>query len=102
MTTALVPKELEKEFCDLVAAWTEDTQYLSSVQQIVAHPAYQRIIALGTAVLPLILRDLPHRQSLWFWALHQITGEDPVPEGQSGAAAVMAWQAWGRAKGYLV
>ncbi len=49
-----------------------------------------RIIALGTAVLPLILRDLPHRQSLWFWPLRHITGEDPVPEGQAGAAAVAA------------
>src|SRR5689334_6182355 len=102
MATVIVPKELEEEFRELVAAWVNDTQYLSSVQQIVAHPAYQRIVALGTPVLPLIFRDLPNRQSLWFWALHQITGEDPVQEGQSGAAAVAAWQAWGRARRYLV
>ena len=47
-------------------------------------------------------RDLPVRQSLRFWALHRIGGEDPAREGQSGAAAVAAWQDWGRTQGYLV
>jgi len=102
MATVLVSKELEADFHELVSLWVQDTQYLSNVQQIVAHPAYQRIIALDAPVLPLIFRDLPIRQSLRFWALQRISGEDPVPEGQSGAAAVAAWQAWGRTQGYLV
>jgi len=102
MATVLVSKELEADFHELVSLWVQDTQYLSNVQQIVAHPAYQRIIALDAPVLPLIFRDLPIRQSLRFWALQRISGEDPVPEGQSGAAAVAAWQAWGRTQGSSV
>jgi hypothetical protein len=102
MTTIQAAKELEKEFSDLVTAWTDDTLYLSSIQQIVSHPAYQKIISLGPPVLPLIFRDLPNRQSLWFWALHQISGADPVADDQVGDAAVSAWLAWGRARGYVV
>jgi len=102
MATILVPKELEEQFCDLVATWEEDTQFLSSIPRIVAHPAYQRIIALGEPVLPLIFRDLHNRQSLWFWALRYITGEDPVGENQAGKAAVAEWQQWGKSRGYLV
>ncbi len=69
--------------------------------KIVSHPAYQKIIALGTPELPLIFRDLSNRQSLWFWALYRITGADPVAEGQAGDAAVAAWLARGEARGYI-
>lgn len=101
MATVLVSKELEKQFDDLVTQWTDRTRYLSSIQKIAADSAYQQIIALGEPVLPLIFRDLPHRQSLWFWALHQITGADPVATDQVGAEAVVAWLVWGRERGYI-
>ncbi len=101
MATILVHKALEEQFRTLVAEWTADTLYLSNIQKIVSHPAYQKIISLGTPVLPLIFRDLPNRQSLWFWALHQITGADPVAEDQTGDAAVAAWLAWGEAREYV-
>jgi hypothetical protein len=68
----------------------------------VEHPAFREIISLGTAVVPLMLRDLQERPRLWVWALPEITGADPVPPGERGNIANMseAWLRWGRAHGY--
>lgn len=67
------------------------------------HPAYQRIIGLGPAVIPLILADLARQPDHWFWALKALTGEDPVSPGDRGKMAAMseAWLRWGRANGYI-
>jgi hypothetical protein len=65
------------------------------------HPAYQRIIGLGTAAVPLILAELEKDLDQWFWALKAITGEDPVPPESRGKMREMAdaWLNWGRKKG---
>jgi len=55
---------------------------------------------MGSHVLPLIFRELPEGRSLWFWALHAITREDPVVEDESGDQAVEAWLTWGKERGY--
>ncbi len=67
------------------------------------HPAYQRIIGLGPAVIPLILADLARQPDHWFWALRALTGEDPVPAEARGRVKAMAdaWLQWGRENGYL-
>jgi hypothetical protein len=68
------------------------------------HPAYQRIIGMGPAVVPFMLerfRDgaLEH----WFWALSAITGENPITEDIAGNIKKMAeaWVQWGKTNGYL-
>jgi hypothetical protein len=93
---------VEKRFRQLEATWTAETGYLSSYQDIVEHPAFREIIGLGTAVVPLMLRDLQERPRLWVWALPEITGADPVPPGEGGNIAKMseAWLRWGRAHGF--
>lgn len=93
--------EVKREFNTLVEQWIAGTLFLSSIHKIAMHPAYQQIIGMGEPVLPLIFRDLPQRQSLWFWALHAITGEDPVQEGEYGERAVHAWLTWGRERGFI-
>ena len=96
------PEALEEHFRRLEARWEDETAYLSSSTEIVGHPAFQEIIRLGPAVIPLMLRDLEQRPTLWVWALPAITGADPVPEVDRGNIVRMrdAWLAWARANGY--
>jgi hypothetical protein len=93
---------VEERFRRLEAVWTAETGYLSSYTDIVEHSAFQEIIRLGEAVVPLMLRDLEERPQLWVWALPEITGADPVSPGEGGNIAKMsaAWVRWGREHGY--
>ncbi|HVC95197.1 MAG TPA: hypothetical protein VND64_15990 [Pirellulales bacterium] len=102
-TSATDPTEtVENRFRRLEARWTAETGYLSSYTDIVEHSAFQEIIQMGDAVVPLMLRDLEERPRLWVWALPAITGADPVHPGDGGNIAKMseAWLRWGRANGY--
>jgi hypothetical protein len=92
---------LEAEFKTLVEKWHKDTQHVSSVRKRIEHPAYRRIIEIGSNVLPMLFRELNERPSHWLVALHAITHEDPAPEGSTFREAVGAWLAWGRDRGYL-
>ena len=87
---------IQAEFDRLVAEWKEDTKYLSSSDAIIDHPAYQQIIRMGKPVLPLIMQTLEEAGGHWFWALREITGEDPVqPEEWGNITAMTArWLAW--------
>jgi hypothetical protein len=97
------PKDLEKLFQELTEQWRAETAHHSSVTKKAMHPAYQRIIGMGPAVIPLILRDLEQEPDHWFWALTALTGEDPVPPEDAGDIDKMAqaWLARGRQLGYL-
>ncbi len=100
MVISAIPIELERDFNTLVEQWYTNTLLYSSIQDISMDPAYQQIIGMGSQVLPLIFRELPEGRSLWFWALHAITREDPVGEDESGDQAVEAWLIWGKERGY--
>lgn len=95
------PTKLERTFSDLAAKWSHDTALMSSVTQQSMHPAYQRIIGMGPAAIPLILRELQKRPDHWLWALNAITGEDPARPEDNFDEAVMAWLKWGKEKGYI-
>jgi hypothetical protein len=94
---------VEQRFRRLEQAWKARTAFLSSDADIVNDSAFQEIIRLGDAVVPLMLRDLQERPRLWVWALPEITGTDPVAAADRGNIARMteAWLAWGRNQGYL-
>ncbi len=51
-----------------------------------ARPAYQEIIGLGPAVVPLVLRELEQRPAHWFSALRALTGADPMDPADRGIA----------------
>jgi hypothetical protein len=93
---------VEHRFRRLESAWTEQTCYLSSYTDIVKHPAFQEIIGLGEAVVPLMLQDLEEKPRLWVWALPEITGANPVAPADAGNIARMSedWLRWGREHGY--
>lgn len=102
-TPASLGETVEQCFRRLQSLWEAQTAHLSSSTRIVSHPAFQEIIGLGTAVVPLMLQDLEQGPSLWVWALPTITGADPVPESDRGDIAKMteAWLQWAREKGML-
>jgi hypothetical protein len=93
---------VEQRFRRLEAAWEAETAFLSDAHRIIEHPAFQEIISLGEAVVPLMLADLEKGPRLWIWALPRITGASPVPPSDAGNIRKMgeAWLRWGREKGY--
>jgi hypothetical protein len=92
-----------ERFQSLAQQWRAETQWLSSSTDSAMHPAYQAIIGLGEAALPLILEELRLRPEHWFWALKAISNEDPVVPRDRGSIQKMrqAWLRWGEAKGLV-
>ena len=97
-----VAENIEQRFRRLEAEWIAATGHLSSTTRLVAHPAFREIVALGAAVVPVMLRDLQERPRLWVWALAEITGADPVPASDRGDIARMteAWLSWAHRNGW--
>ncbi len=78
--------QLEQRFRTLAAEWDEETGHLSSINQIAMHPAYQQIIGIGPAVVPLLLRDLDRTHAHWFWALPRSPATIPF-RGKTGGTS---------------
>jgi hypothetical protein len=93
---------IEQRFQRLADVWRRETWHLSSATRMAEHPAYREIIALGPAVVPLLLGELARQPDHWFSALQAITGANPVDPADRGRIDRMAaaWLAWGRANGY--
>jgi hypothetical protein len=94
---------VEDRFERLADEWSDETRFVSSTTAMVLNGAYQQIIGMGPAVLPLILKRLEQRGGHWFWALRHISGDDPVPRELAGEYEKIreAWLQWGRERHYL-
>ncbi len=94
---------LEERFRRLATAWRQVAPSHPHSPLQYDHPVYQEILGLGQAVVPLLLRALVEYPRDWFWALHVLTGADPVGPEERGNLTGMreAWLRWGREKGYL-
>jgi hypothetical protein len=92
---------LDERFRHLVTRWKAERGPTSFVAEMVTHPAYQQIIGLGPAVVPLLLGELEREPDHWFWALRAITGVNPVPSESRGKLPEMAkaWIRWGHEQG---
>jgi len=92
-----------ERFHELAKSWRKDTRHLSSIQDMVLHPAYQQIIGMGPTVVPLIIKELQNSPDHWFWALRAITGEDPVPPSHRGNVRKIAhdWVRWYGKRGFM-
>jgi hypothetical protein len=99
----LTHDELQREFRALADEWIERGKYLSNNVQLALIPAYQQIIGLGRPAVPLILEELRREPRQWFWALEQITRQDPVPAEARGNVRKMAdaWVTWGQQQGLI-
>ena len=95
---------LQTEFDRLREEWANGRPWGSDVAEMIMHPAYQRIIGMGPSAVPLILRELERKPGHWFWALHAITGANPVPKDSEGNIEKMAlaWLDWGRQRGQIL
>jgi hypothetical protein len=93
---------IEERFQRLAARWLAETAHVSSSTELVNHPAFQEIVAMGKAVVPLLLRELERRSGHWHRALKRITEADPVPIADRGNVekAAEAWLRWGKEQGY--
>lgn len=96
-------ENIVQRFQDLVFTWKSDTRFYSALPQIVMHPAYLEIIGMGSAAIPLILRELKKKPGHWDLALSAITGDNPIQPDQRGKMAEIAkaWLRWGEEKGYI-
>jgi hypothetical protein len=95
-------KALEERFERLAQTWEDAVGHHSSHAIRTNHPAYREIVALGPAVVPLLLRDLESKERHWFAALAIITGANPVPASKAGKIPEMikCWLQWGKENGY--
>jgi len=93
---------MEEQFQRLATVWCAETAYVSSTSDLVGHPAFQEIVSLGSAVIPLLLRELEKGTGHWHRALRRITGADPVPPEDRGnlSKTAKAWLRWGKEQGY--
>lgn len=94
---------IEANFKSLSEKWKRETINTSSIDEIISHADYRKIIKMGKSVLILILKALEKEPDHWFFALNSITGEDPIQENDAGHFSAMteAWLRWGRTKGYI-
>jgi hypothetical protein len=69
---------------------------------MIAHPAYQAIIAMGFPAIALLLEQLRKEPDFWFEALRRISGVDPARQEDAGDLVRMtqAWLDWGTQQGY--
>jgi len=96
ITVSEPPETVEATFRALVKQWKKDTEVMSSIARMTKHPAYQQIIDMGEAVIPLLLAELKREPDFWFAALQKLTGVDPVPKEHAGKIKLMAkaWLEW--------
>ena len=97
-----VPSLDQETFERLADEWERNRPRGVDIAQMTRHPAYQRIIAIGTPAVPWLLQRLATKPDHWFVALSAITGARPVPPESRGRVKEMtkAWLDWGLQQGY--
>lgn len=92
-----------REFNALAERWRAERPRGADVVDATDTPAYRAVIAMGHRAIGPILKSLRNKPEHWFIALHQITGENPVPVEAEGTVKKMteAWLQWGRERGYV-
>lgn len=99
-----VPQGVEHRFQILAAEWKRETAAYPVLFDRLVHPSYQKIIGLGSAVVPIILKELKRNPDHWFWALEAIVGESPIQDDHKGIIHKMIddWLVWGGNQGYVL
>jgi len=92
---------LRAEFNTLAEQWQRETRHLSIISKKITHPAYFRIMGMGTAVVPLLLESLNDKPAHWFAALQATTNINPATPQDNPSRTRDAWLQWGRSAGYI-
>jgi hypothetical protein len=95
--------QMAARFQQYADIWDRETIYMSSTPRMVMHDAYQKIMAMGPRVVPILLADLQRTRRSWFWALRHLTNANPVPPEDQGNLdkMVSAWVSWGKHEGLI-
>jgi hypothetical protein len=82
-------------FNDLYSKWKQET-FLDSSSKIFDNINYQKIIALGKNILPILINNLDGSSTFLFFALYKITNENPVQLENYGNILAMTedWKNW--------
>jgi len=102
MSRSAKVESTKEKFYRFCKRWKRETKHMSCPEDMILHPAYQRIIGLGPSAIPLILAELERELDFWFWALDAISEENPVSDDVQGDMEKMrlAWIQWGRENAY--
>jgi hypothetical protein len=92
--------DIAEEFKALAEEWKRDTWSLASIKRRIAHPSYLKIVGMGEAAIPLLIRELRREPDYWFYALEAITRYDPSPRDADIKTIIASWLAWGESRGY--
>ncbi|NAY91713.1 hypothetical protein GTQ34_07280 [Muricauda sp. JGD-17] len=103
LMTQKFEKKGYKKFLKLKDQWLEETMFASNSSDIFSNSAYEQIISMGELAIPWIIRDLKRSNNHWFYALRNITGENPIPQEHAGAIDQMKedWVDWAEINDYL-
>ena len=91
-------EELRRDrFSRLAQRWLRVIALESSAHRIVSNPSYLQLVAMGAAVIPLILERVASGERHWSWALRTLTGHN-LSSDLAGdlARQADAWLEWGR------
>jgi len=66
----------------LVSEWLNGMGPSSNPDELKDHWAYRNIISKRDWIVPFLLREVAWNPSFIVWALHDITGENPVPRNR--------------------
>lgn len=97
---------LASKLDSLASEWKAARGHTASVNMWVRLPAYQQIIEIGRLhkdeVIGFLLKELTHSPDHWFWALKELTGQNPVTPESRGNIDSMSkcWIEWGKQHGY--
>lgn len=87
-------RDIRDEFNAYRDEWKAQSEFLSSVTEMILLPAYQRIIGLGRPAIPLIIDELRAGVDHWFWALSAIAGADHAAGAATMSEAARRWIEW--------
>ena len=100
-----MPQLDAKRFQELTDLWKNDIHLSisSNPNDVLKNEAYKEIIAMGSAALPLILKDYDQNGGAWAVALGHIVGQSPVKETSRGKLDLVRldWLEWGRKQGLV-
>jgi len=96
-------KNLNEELNLLKDQLIQDTKFDSGYESLVNHPAHLRIVSFGEKVIPFLIYDMVNDRFPWFYALAEITGENPIKNESRGKIdeIINDWFEWAQENNYV-
>lgn len=95
-------EDLQVEFDRLAQEATDASHFDSTLRLLLEHPSYLRILEMGPAAVPMVLRRMEEERGHWFHAMMTLTGANPIPFAARGRVPEMnrVWLEWAKDNGY--